>query len=220
MLCRWAERKFIRDESLSPRQRKKQLQEPLLYLNMNTYTGWHRNHFSMMQFKMAYRRVRELQKFFKRNYPGLHAHSGLQDSLNHFLALRAVTATLEILPLLSPGVVPLSGQTATGELRLAVKDESGAGMAASVTLVNEATRTSQAVELPSDGRYSFRNLPFGFYRLLAARAGFSASAELIEIRSALPRNHAITLTVQAAKATVAVTESDTMVDPARIGVAY
>src|SRR6266849_5082823 len=96
-----------------------------------------------------------------------------------FHALRFLCA---ILPMLSPGVVSLSGQTATGELRLAVKDESGAGMAASVQLVNQATRTSQAVELPSDGRYSFKNLPFGFYRLLAARAGFAASAELIEIR--------------------------------------
>jgi hypothetical protein len=134
-----------------------------------------------------------------------------------FHALRFICA---ILPLLSAGVVSLSGQTATGELRLAVKDESGAGMAASVQLVNQATRTSQAVELPPDGRYSFKNLPFGFYRLMAARAGFSPSAELVEIRSALPQNREITLTVQPAKATVAVTESDTMVDPARIGVAY
>src|ERR1700692_3138642 len=74
-------------------------------------------------------------------------------------------------------------QRGTGELRLSVKDATGAGIAATVELVNQSTDTRQTVNLPPDVRYTFKNLPFGFYRLLVTHAGFTPSSELIEIRS-------------------------------------
>jgi len=117
-------------------------------------------------------------------------------------------------------VAGLFGQSGGGELRLSVKDSAGAGVAGAVELINEATKTRQAVDLPPDGRYSFKNLPFGFYRLLIKNAGFVPSLELIEIRSAVPLMHEVTLSIESIKTSVEVTESDTLIDPNRTGAAH
>jgi Carboxypeptidase regulatory-like domain len=111
-------------------------------------------------------------------------------------------------------------QTASGEFRLTVKDASGAPMPAHVSVVNQSTHTEQAVDLPPDGRYTFKNLPFGFYRLEISRAGFTASSELIEVRSAIPQSRQVTLGVLPIETAVQVTEADTLVDPDRTGSAY
>lgn len=113
----------------------------------------------------------------------------------------------------------LWGQSNSGELRLTVKDGAGAAIAASVELANQATKTRQSVELP-DGRYVFKNLPFGFYRLQVAHAGFITSSERIEIRSASPQLHEVVLGIQPVETAVQVTEADTLLDPNRTGVAY
>ena len=84
-------------------------------------------------------------------------------------------------------------QQGTGELRLAVKDASGAPMPARAGLVSQATHTEQTVDTSADGRYSFKNLPFGFYRLLVSKPGFASSSELIEVRSEIPQSHTVTL---------------------------
>ena len=114
----------------------------------------------------------------------------------------------------------LFGQSGTGELRLSVKDSAGAGVAAAVELVNESTKTRQAVSLPPEGRYSFKNLPFGFYRLLIKNPGFVQSSELVEVRSAMPLAHDVTLSIEAIKTSVEVTESDTLIDPNRTDAAH
>jgi hypothetical protein len=111
-------------------------------------------------------------------------------------------------------------QRGTGELRLSVKDGTGGGVAATVELVNQSTDTRQSVNLPADVRYSFKNLPFGFYRLLVTHQGFTPSSELIEVRSEAPQNHEVTLGIQPIETAVNVLESDTLIDPNRSGAAY
>jgi hypothetical protein len=111
-------------------------------------------------------------------------------------------------------------QRDAGELRLTVKDAAGGAIAASAELVNQATQTRQSVDLPPDGRYSFKNLPFGTYRLVVSHASFSPSSELLEIRSALPLQHEVTLRVQAVQTEVEVTESATLIDPSRTASTY
>jgi len=86
--------------------------------------------------------------------------------------------------LLSPSAF---AQRGTGEFRLSVVDAAGAPMAARADLVSQATHTDQSVDLAPDGRYVFKNLPFGVYRLLVSRNGFVSSTELIEVRSELPQ---------------------------------
>src|SRR5258708_17394463 len=105
------------------------------------------------------------------------------------------------------------GQSNSGELRLFVKDGAGAGVAAAVEIVNESTKTRQAVELPPEGRYSFKNLPFGFYRLLIKNPGFVPSSELIELRSAVPLIHEVTLSIETIKTSVSLPHSDTLIYP-------
>lgn len=111
-------------------------------------------------------------------------------------------------------------QNNTGELRLTVKDNSGAAVSATAALVSEATKTQQKVELSDSGRYTFKNLPFGRYSLSISKAGFSTSSELIEITSAVPRYLPISLTVQPVQTSVEVKDSDTLLDTDRTGVAY
>ena len=106
----------------------------------------------------------------------------------------------------------LPAQTDSGELRLSVKDAMGMGIAATVELANQSTSTRQSVDLAPDGRYSFKNLPFGFYRLQVSHEGFAPSSELVEIRSAVPLMHDVTLNVQALQTTINATESATLID--------
>jgi hypothetical protein len=108
-------------------------------------------------------------------------------------------------------------QRGTGELRLSVADATGAAVAASAELVNESAATRQKVDLAAGVRYSFKNLPFGFYRLLVTHSGFSPSSELIEIRSEAPLNHDVRLGILPIETAVTVVESDTLIDPARTG---
>jgi hypothetical protein len=111
-------------------------------------------------------------------------------------------------------------QQGKGELRLAVKDPAGGGMQARAELVNQATSTRQTVDLPPDGRYAFRNLPFGTYRLAVSSPNFSTSVELIELRSEVPLLHEVTLRVQPVETEVKVTDSATLLDPDRTGPSY
>jgi hypothetical protein len=111
-------------------------------------------------------------------------------------------------------------QRGTAELRLTVKDGAGAAVSAVVDLVNDATKTHQTVELAADGRYSFKNLPFGWYRILVTHAGFTPANERIEMRSEVPRSHEIVLGIQPVETAIQVSESSTLVDPSRTGTAY
>jgi hypothetical protein len=115
---------------------------------------------------------------------------------------------------------PLWAQNNTGELRLTVKDTAGASLPAMVDIANNATSTHQNVHLPPEGRYSFRNLPFGFYRVRATQPGFEAFSKLVEIRSAIPKDYAITLGVQAISTSVDISEAATLVDPDRTSTTF
>jgi hypothetical protein len=114
----------------------------------------------------------------------------------------------------------LLGQSETGELRLRVKDSAGASVAAKVQLTNQATNTQQTVTLPPEGRYSFKGLPAGPYQLLVTREGFAPRSELIRIRSSVPQNFEVILSINPLQLRVEVSESATLVDPDRTGTAY
>jgi hypothetical protein len=116
--------------------------------------------------------------------------------------------------------LPVFAQSDRGELRLTVHDPSGAPIGAQASLTNSATDTRQSVDLPAEGHYAFRALPFGVYRLQVTRTGFAPATELIEIRSAVPLAHDVTLTVAPVDTTVQVTESATLVDPSATHTAY
>src|SRR5437588_11389220 len=103
-----------------------------------------------------------------------------------------------LLPALLPVLflAPAWAQRGTGELRLSVKDPTGIGIAATVELRNDSTKTHQTLDLPPDDRYSFKNLPFGLYRVAVTHAGFASSSELIDNRSEVPKSRQIVLDIQ------------------------
>src|SRR4051794_30003908 len=115
---------------------------------------------------------------------------------------------------------PVFAQNNTGEVRLSVKDNSGAAVSATAELLNEATKTQQKVDLPDSGRYKFKNLSFGHYRLSVSKAGFSVSSQLVQISSAVPHSVEIVLSVQPVETSVEVKDSDTLLDTERTSVAY
>src|SRR3954447_6489322 len=127
--------------------------------------------------------------------------------------------TAPVLPeLLLCGI--LSAQTSTGELRLAVRDRSGAGFAAVAELSNQATHTRHKVTLSSSGRYTFKALPFGSYQLVISQPGFQPSSETIDIRSEVPQEHVVTLGLAQQRQSVEVSDSDTLLDTDRVGASY
>lgn len=114
----------------------------------------------------------------------------------------------------------LHAQSFTGELRLSVKDAAGDTLPAHVTLVNQAAETRQSVDLPADGRYVFRALPLGSYRLSVECAGFAPFDAALEIRSAIPLAREITLSVKPVETAVNVTDSATLIDARATNAAY
>jgi hypothetical protein len=112
------------------------------------------------------------------------------------------------------------GQQSGGELRLSVHDAAGAAMPAHAELSSQSSGTHESVDVAADGRYSFKHLPFGFYRLAVTRAGFTPYSELVEIRSELPVARTVALSVQSIHTEVTIEEAETLIDPDRTGGAY
>lgn len=114
----------------------------------------------------------------------------------------------------------LLAQNNAGELRISVRDESGAQIDAKAELVSQATKTHQIVNLPVEGGYSFKNLQFGIYALTITKSGFAPSSDLIEIRSVIPITREIKLAVNPVQSVIEVKDSETLIAPDRTAAAY
>src|SRR5580692_3858291 len=115
------------------------------------------------------------------------------------------------------GVLPLFGQSNTGELRLSVTDPSGLGTKSSVELVSKANQFQGTFETDEAGNLSAKRLPFGVYRLRVEHSGFVPFTGSLQIRSAIPLSFTAKLSIAAATDTVVVKDSDTLIDPYRTG---
>lgn len=111
--------------------------------------------------------------------------------------------------------LPLFAQSNAGELRLKVADPHGLGVKASVTLASEAAQIHRQLVTDDAGLLTARNLPFGPYQLRVESGGFSPYSGLIEIRTALPTEYLIQLSIAAASTAVNVTAEIPLLDPSR-----
>ena len=122
-------------------------------------------------------------------------------------------------PLLHFGIVllalPLFGQSNMGELRLKVFDPHGLGVKASVRLSSDAAQLHRSLVTDDAGSLAARNLPFGPYQLTVESDGFSPFSGRIEIRSALPTEYLVNLSVAALSTAVNVTADSPLLDPSR-----
>ena len=112
---------------------------------------------------------------------------------------------------------PIFGQQQTGELRLTVKDAEGLAVPASVEISSLGTQTRLNVTLRQDGAYTFKNLPFGAYRLMVTQPGFQTVTRLVELKTELPVNLTVSLAVAPVESTVEVRENLTLLNPDQPG---
>src|SRR6201984_3622785 len=118
------------------------------------------------------------------------------------------------LPLLA---FALKAQSNVGELRLKVRDPTGSGVKSSIDLVCEANQFRQVYATDSSGVVTARRLAFGVYQIDVQQPGFAAFHELVEIRSAVPEEFRISLSLAAVNTSVTVNDTETLVDPHRTG---
>jgi outer membrane receptor protein involved in Fe transport len=91
------------------------------------------------------------------------------------------------------GILP--AQQPAGEIRLQVKDPSGAVVAASGTLRNQGGAVSRSFRTDSQGASTLSNLPYGSYRLEVGATGFATASLLIDVQSGTPVSRTVTLDV-------------------------
>jgi outer membrane receptor protein involved in Fe transport len=109
-----------------------------------------------------------------------------------FRAVRK-TRTIALCLALLGATAQLVAQQPTGEIRLSVKDPSGAAVVASGTLRNSATGATRAFETDTSGLFTLENLPFGRYRLEVTKSGFAVESSLINVRSATPISRTVNI---------------------------
>ena len=115
------------------------------------------------------------------------------------------------------GAAPLCGQSNMGELRLKVTDPAGLGVESSVELVSEANQFRRTLATDEAGNLVAKRLPFGVYRIEIRQPGFALFSELVEIRSAIPIEHHVKLSLAAVNTSVVVGDRATLIDPHRTG---
>ncbi len=84
-----------------------------------------------------------------------------------------------------------------GEIRLRVKDPSGAPMQASGKLESIAAGVAREFQTDTQGTIVLGALPFGRYRLQVSKSGFAAQSVMIDVQSATPVARSISMTIGA-----------------------
>jgi len=121
-----------------------------------------------------------------------------------------------LVPVLLGAVVALA-QSNNGELHLRVTDPSGAGLKSTVELISEMNDYRATFVTTEPGDLVVQRLPYGFYRLQAHCPGFATASDSLEVRSAIPIDRVVTLSIKAATTSVTVTDAATLIDPERTG---
>jgi hypothetical protein len=100
-----------------------------------------------------------------------------------------------------------------GTVRGSVLDPSGAAVPnATVELQNPVSGYNKNVKTDAQGKFELDNIPYNPYHLSASAAGFQGAEQDVNVRTPLPVDTKITLTVGAAKASVTVTEAGDLLE--------
>jgi hypothetical protein len=115
---------------------------------------------------------------------------------------------------------PLIAQTNMGELRLKVTDPQGLGVKSAVRLTSEANEFHDTFSTDESGVLIAKRLPFGLYRVEVEHADFATASVTIELRSAIPLEYHIGLTLASVSTSVTVQAEQTLIDPHRANSEY
>jgi hypothetical protein len=120
------------------------------------------------------------------------------------------------IPLIVLGVTwPMLAQVNTGELGLMVTDPAGLGLKASVTISSDANQYRNTFTTTTSGEVGIKTLSYGIYLVHVESQGFTATAETVEVRSALPTERTIKLAIAPVNTSVQVSSSAPLIDPYR-----
>ena len=111
----------------------------------------------------------------------------------------------------------LRGQSMTGEVRLHVEDPESLGVKAKVELRSDANQYFNAQTSDEAGILVAKRLPFGVYQVRVEASGFAEYSGSLEVRSAVPVEHTIRLSLASLASTVTVNTTETLIDPSRSG---
>jgi outer membrane receptor protein involved in Fe transport len=87
----------------------------------------------------------------------------------------------------------LRSQTPSGEIRVHVRDPSGAGMRASGKLKSAGGELQRTFQTDALGAYVLTNLPYGRYRLEISQTGFVSQSVVVDVDSRQPLSKTITM---------------------------
>jgi hypothetical protein len=88
-------------------------------------------------------------------------------------------------------------------------------LSASITISSNSSQYRNSLTTGKSGEVDLKTLPYGIYLLRAESQGFTATAETVEVRSALPAEHTIKLTIAPVNTSVQVNASAPLIDPYR-----
>jgi TonB-dependent Receptor Plug Domain len=108
---------------------------------------------------------------------------------------------------------PLLAQVNTGELRMRVTDPAGLSLKALITVSSDADQYRNQFATDDGGLVDIQGLAYGIYLVNAEKQGFAPTMESVEVRSAIPVEHTIKLTIPLVATVVTVSEVDTLIDP-------
>jgi hypothetical protein len=95
--------------------------------------------------------------------------------------------------------LPLARQSTLGELRLRVTDPRGSAIKTEVQVVSEVNQYDSTLATDDSGVLIAKHLPFGLYRVRIQQPGFATASLGFEVRSAVPLEASIRLTLASAK---------------------
>jgi outer membrane cobalamin receptor len=114
----------------------------------------------------------------------------------------------------------LFAQSEVGELRLAVVDATNLPVPSHVELTSSSNDYRLKLDTDAEGKLMARRVPFGRYTLRIEHAGFAPYSALVEIRSAIPLETTVPLSLSGVETTLVVSDSATLVDPHRTGASH
>src|SRR3954469_22307845 len=98
------------------------------------------------------------------------------------------------------------GQSA-GQIRLQVKDATGAAVEAAGLIQGLETGVHREFQTDAKGVHAFKALPFGAYVIDVKREGFAPKTVRVEVRAEAPIIATVTLAIAALETTVVVHEA-------------
>lgn len=112
-------------------------------------------------------------------------------------------------------LMPALAQIQSGEVRLKLIDVSGVPVKSVVELICTGSGYNKSFTTDNSGTLSVKQIPYGIYQVRIQSPDFAAFSEVLEVRSALPLEESIHLSIASVVSSVNVTDAGTLIDPYR-----